>query len=92
MITKDIRIFNLSLQHPVPGCKFGGFVQILDKYPDKMKTKLLTNNNNHDAVETLTGVGLVSVKYKEGGKEYKGCNHYSFRENAANQPVSCPVR
>ena len=40
----------LSLICPVPGCKFGGFVKIYDKYQTVLTERLITNNGNHDVV------------------------------------------
>ena len=40
----------LSLECPVPGCKFGGFSKIFDGYGTALKERLITNNGNHDAV------------------------------------------
>ena len=40
----------LSLEFPVPGCKFGGFSKIFDVYGPALKERLITNNGNHDAV------------------------------------------
>ena len=41
---------DLSLECPVPGCKFGGFAKIYDNYCPALKERLITNNGHHDAV------------------------------------------
>ena len=40
----------LSLECPVPGCKFGGFSKIFNGYGTALKKRLTTNNGHHDAV------------------------------------------
>ena len=40
----------LSLKCPVPGCKFGGFAKIYDKYQIVLTERIITNNGNYDAV------------------------------------------
>ena len=40
------------MECPVPGCKFGGFSKIFDGYEPALQTRLVTNNGNHDAVNS----------------------------------------
>ena len=40
----------LSSKCPVPGCKFGGFSKVYDKYQTILTKWTITNNGNHDYV------------------------------------------
>ena len=42
----------MTLNYPIPGCKFGGFAKIYDSYNDNLKQGILTNNGRRDAIMT----------------------------------------
>ena len=43
---------HLSLNCPIPGCKFGCFAKKYDSYNDNLRQEIITNNGRYDAVMT----------------------------------------
>ena len=63
--------YYLSLNCPIPGCKFGGFTKHYFLYNDSLKQGILTNNSRYDPVMTPKWDWPAWFMFQDRKKEYE---------------------